>query len=104
MVLRKEYVVTEITASPDGAPYVFISLKGPKETKGPQRSPFASSVATFGSMDDMLKNLGNVISKQMMGGSFATVMKLSLNEYERIDIRVGDRISIDINKIRIGRP
>ena len=104
MSLTKEYVVTEITASPDGSPYVFVSLKNPKETKGPQRSPFASSVAAFGSMDDMMKNLGHIISKQMMGGGFATVIKLSLNEYERIDIKVGDRISIDINKLRIGRP
>jgi hypothetical protein len=43
------------------------------------------------------------MSKQMIG-SFATVIKLSLNEYEKVDIKVGDRISIDIDKMQIGTP
>jgi len=100
--MRKEYVVTEISASPDGTPYVLVSLRDPKEVGGPQR-PSSSSTATFSSMDDMFKNLGRVISKQMMG-SFATVLKLSLNEYEKLDIKVGDRVSIDIDKIQLGTP
>jgi hypothetical protein len=87
--LKKEYVVTEISASPDGSPYVFISLKGP--------------VAAFSSMDDMFRNLGRVVSKQMMGG-FATVIKLGLEEYEKLDVKVGDRVSLDINKIQVGYP
>ena len=103
MGLRKEYVVTEITASPDGSPYVFITLKSPEEVGGPQRPPFAQPMATFTSMDDMVKNIGRVFSKQMMGG-FATVIKLSLNDYDDMDIKVGDRISIDINKVQMGRP
>ncbi len=101
--MKKEYVVTEITASSDGSPFVFVSLKGPEEIRGPQRSPSTSSVVTFNSMDDMFRNLGRAISKQMMGG-FATIIKLSLNEYEKLDIKVGDRVSIDINKAPIGTP
>ena len=54
-------------------------------------------------MDDMFKNLGNVIAKQMMGG-FATVIKLSLNEYEKLDFKVGDRVSVEIDKTQIGVP
>ncbi len=54
-------------------------------------------------MDDMFKNLGRVISKQMMGG-FATVIKLSLNEYEKLDFKVGDRVSVEIDKTQIGVP
>jgi len=100
--LRKEYVVTEISASPDGSPYVFISLKGPDEVGGPRRAPSAS-VESFGSMDDVFKNLGRIISTQMMGG-FATVIKLGLDEYERLDIKVGERISLDINKIQVNIP
>ena len=102
MSLKKEYVVTEISASPDGSPYVFVSLKGPEEVGGPRRAPF-TSVADFGSMDDMFRNLGRVISKQMMGG-FATVIKLGLDEYEKLDIKVGDRVSLEINKIQVGYP
>ena len=102
MGLRKEYVVTEITASSDGSPFVFVTLKSPEEIRGPQR-PAVSSVETFTSMEDMFRNLGRVMSKQMIG-SFATVIKLSLNEYEKVDIKVGDRISIDIDKMQIGTP
>ena len=102
MGLTKEYVVTEISASPDGSPHVFLSLKGPDEVGGPQRPPL-TNVASFHSMDDMFKNLGRVLSKQMMG-SFTTVIKLGLNEYEALDIKVGDRISIDLTKIPIGVP
>ncbi len=103
MGLKKEYVVTEISASPDGSPFVLVSLKSPEEVGRLQRTPFGPSAATFHSMDDMFKNLGRVISKQMMGG-FATIIKLSLNEYEKIDIKVGDKVSIDVNKIQIGIP
>ena len=102
MGLRKEYVITEISASPDGSPYVFVTLKGPEEVRGPRRSSVAT-VASFQSMDDVFKNLGSVLSKQMMGG-FATVVKLGLNEYEKLDIKVGDRISIDLNKTPVGIP
>jgi len=101
--LKKEYVVTEIKASLDGSPYVFISLKSPNEVGSPKRPSPSSSVAAFGSMDDMFKNLGNVLSKQIMGG-FATVIKLGLNEYEKLDIKVGDRLSIDIEIAPIGVP
>ena len=100
--LKKQYIVTEISASPDGSPYVFISLKGPDEVGGPQKTTFPS-VASFPSMDDMFQNLGRILSKQMTGG-FATVIKLGLDEYEEIDVKVGDRLSLEINKIHIGIP
>lgn len=102
MGLQKEYVITEISASPDGSPYVFITLKGPEEIRGPQRRSVAT-VASFQSMDDVFKNLGSVLSRQMMGG-FATVIKLGLDEYEKLDINVGDRVSIDLNKTPVGIP
>ncbi len=100
MVLRKEYVVTEISASPDGSPFVFITLRDPSEVRGPQKTSTASPVVTFGSMNDMFRNLGRVISKQMMSG-FATIIKLSLNEYEKLDFKVGDRVSVEIDKTQI---
>ena len=91
-------MVTEIRASPDGSPYVFVSLKSPEEVSGPQRPS-----VDFRSMDDMFQNLGRILSKQMMGG-FATVIKLGLDEYEKLDIKVGDRVSLDINKIQVSIP
>ncbi len=102
MGLRKEFVITEISAAPDGSPFVFITLKGPNEVSGPQR-PAVSAVASFQSMDDMFKNLGSVLSRQMLGG-FATVIKLDLDEYETLDIKVGDRVTLDLTKTPIGIP
>jgi len=54
----------------------------PEDVRGPRRAPFPS-VASFSSMGDMYRNIGHVISKQMMGG-FATVIKLSLGEYKKL--------------------
>lgn len=101
MGLRKEYVLTEISASPDGSPFVLVTLRDPSDVRGPQRISPQSSMVTFTSMNDMFKNLGNVLSKQMMG-SFATVIKISLDEYEKLNFKVGDRVSVEINKIQIG--
>ncbi len=103
MGLRKEYVVTEISASPDGSPFVLITLRDPSDVRGPQKISPQSHMMTFTSMNDMFKNLGNVLSKQMMG-SFATVIKLSLDEYEKLDFKVGDRVSIEIDKTQISIP
>ena len=101
--VKKEFVITEIRAASDGSPFVFVTLKSPSEVGGPQRSrpPSGVSMASFSSLEDALKNLGPAISRQMFGG-FATVIKLGLDEYEKLDIKVGDRISIDIQKIRVG--
>ena len=100
--MKKEYIITEISASTDGSPYVFVSLKGPKEVGSPQRTPIPP-VTSFQSMDEMVKNLSHIFSRQMIGG-FATVIKLGLDEYEKLDIKVGDKVSIDINKIQVGYP
>ena len=95
--------MTEISASPDGSPYILVTLRDPSEVRGPQKTSPPSSVVSFGSMNDMFRNLGRVISKQMMGG-FATIVKLSLDEYEKLDFRVGDRVSVEIEKTQISVP
>ena len=97
MGLTKEYVITEISASPDGSPSIMVTLKDPSDVRGPQKKMNNPTMVTFTSMDDVMKNFGNVISKQMMG-SFATVIKITLDEYEKCDFKVGDRVSIEINK------
>ena len=103
MGLKKEYVITEISAAPDGTPFVFITLKDPTELRGPHKTPSTSSMITFTSMDDVVRNLGRVISKQMISG-FATVIKLSLDEYENLGFKVGDRISMEITQTQIRVP
>jgi hypothetical protein len=74
-----------------------IMLKDPSDVQGPQKIFNNPALVTFTSMNDMLKNFGNVISKQMIG-SFATIIKITLNEYEKCDFRVGDRVSVEISK------
>lgn len=102
MSLIKEYVITEISAASDGSPFILITLKDPSDVRGPQRQMNNPTMVTFTSINDMMKNFGNAISKQMMGG-FATVVKITLDEYERSGFKVGDRISLKIDKI-IGIP
>jgi hypothetical protein len=96
MILTKEYVVTNISAAPDGSQYVFVTLKDPKETGGPQTQ---SVVPDSENLDEMLRNLGKIITLQMSGG-FTTVVKMRLSEYEDLDIKVGDKLSIAISKVQ----
>ncbi len=98
--LRKEYVVTEIAAAPDGSPYVLISLTDPRDLKERQRPPSSPQVA-LGSPDELFRNLGRVISAQMMGG-MTTVIKMGLNEYEELNVKVGDKVYLDISKAEWG--
>ena len=96
MNLTKEYVVTNISAAPDGSQYIFVTLKDPKEASGPQVPEIPESEA----MDDMLRNIGRIITLQMTGG-FATVVKLKLSEYENLDIKVGDKMSLTMDKVQL---
>lgn len=100
MGLSKDYVITEISASPDGSPFVLVTLKDPSDVRGPQKRVCKPPIATFSTMNDLFKNFGKVLSKQMMAG-FATVIKISLDEYEKTDFKVGDRVSVEIDKTKI---
>ena len=101
MNLIKEYVITEISASYDGSPSVMIALKDPSDVKGPQKQLHTPTAVTFTSMNELMNNFGNVISKQMRG-NFVTIIKITLDEYEKSDFKVGDRISVEIKKTITG--
>jgi hypothetical protein len=95
--MDKEYIIQEIRASQDISPYVYITLRDPKD-KSTGSSTSGFKAVSFGSMEDMMENLGKVFTQQMAGG-FTTVLKLTENEYRELDVRVGDRVKLDINKI-----
>ncbi|MFH1328223.1 MAG: hypothetical protein ABIH76_05200 [Candidatus Bathyarchaeota archaeon] len=95
--MRKEYVITEIVAAPDGAPYVLVSLADPKEFMERQRST-RNQQAAFTSPDELFKNIGQIFSMQMMGG-MKTVIKLGLREYDELEVKVGDKLHLDISKV-----
>ena len=99
--MRKEYVVKSIDASPDGAPYVVVSLASAKEMKeGVQpQSPFGSpKVMGFSNMNDMMKDLNKMISGMggMPGG--VTSIKLDMHEYKQMNLGVGDKVFLELTK------
>ena len=96
MKMKKEYVITEITASQDGSPHVLISLVDPRDLKDRQRTPLGPQTA-FSSPDELFKNIGRMLQSPMVAG-MSTIIKLGLHEYEELNIKVGDKIYLDIIK------
>lgn len=98
--MKKEYVVTEISAAPDGGAYVLVSLTDPRDLRGTSQPRFDPQVMGFSSMEDLMKSLQKAftgISKQMMGGA-TTVLKLDMREYEDTGLKVGDKVYLEITK------
>lgn len=102
--MKKEFVVRSIDASPDGAPYVIVSLSSIKDfQEGVQNppSPFGSSkVMGFTNMNDMMKDLNKMLSG--MGGaggqSGVTQLKLEMHEYKEMSLSVGDKVFLELTK------
>lgn len=100
--MRKEFVVRSIDSSPDGSPYVVVSLSSAKELKeGMQQplSPFGEpKVMGFSNMNDMMKDLNRMISG--MGGTPAgvTSIKLDMHEYKKMNLSVGDKVFVELTK------
>jgi len=97
--MRKEFVVVRIDTAPDGSPQVLISLADPKDATDRSQRQFGGpqSMGSFGSMDDLMKNMNKMFAGQMMG-SFTTTLKMSIKEYQDSGINIGDKIYIDITK------
>ncbi len=54
-------------------------------------------MGSFGSMEDLMKNINKIFASQMVGG-LTTTLKLSIKEYEDSGIKVGDKIYLDVIK------
>jgi len=98
--MKKEYVIRSIDASPDGSPYVTISLSSVKEIKegiSPQ-SPFNPKVMGFTNMNDMMKDLNKMLGGMggMAGG--VTAIKLDMHEYKQMNLSVGDKVFLELTK------
>ena len=113
--MKKEYIVAKIEASQEGSPYVYISFTDPNASKSqaagggagksfPQ-SPFGIGVGTFTSPEDLMKNLPKAMSN-MFGGSGmggmssgdSPTIRFSMREYEDMQLKVGDKVIIEIKK------
>jgi len=100
--MKKEFIVIRIDASPDGGPYVLMTIKDPRDVKDsnkPRVGPGAQ-VMGFNSMEDLMKNMQNTLSSlTKTGGDISTTIKMEIREYEDSGIKVGDKVSLEINKI-----
>jgi len=100
--MKKEFIVTRIDASPDGAPYVIISLSTSKDFREQSTpvSPFgAGGVMGFTNMDDMVKNLNKMLSGGGMGQpGNVTSIKLDMHEYKELNLGVGDKVYLEVTK------
>ena len=100
--MKKEYIIVRIDASPDGAPYVIVSLSTSKDFReqSTPASPFgAGGVMGFTNMDDMVKNLNKMLSGGGMGQQGSTTsIKLDMHEYKELNLAVGDKVYLEMTR------
>ena len=100
--MRKEFVIKRIDASPDGAPYVIVSLTSSKDLQEgikPQSQFDPSKMMDPAKMQDMVKDLNKMLSGAggMMSGG-GTSLKLDMHEYKKMNLSVGDKVYLDLTK------
>ncbi len=106
--MKREFIASRIEATQDGSPYVYVTFSDPHDYKpgsDKRMNPFGPNVMAFTSPEDLMKNLpkamGNI--SKMIGGSGplsdSPTFKMSMKEYEDIGIKVGDKVTIDVQKI-----
>jgi len=102
--MKKDFIISKIEASQDGAPYIYVTFSDPNDYKSSERQPFGPNMMTFTSPEDLMKNLPKMmsnISRMTGGGSVLTdfpTLKMSMKEYEDIGIKVGDKVTVEIQK------
>ena len=102
--MRKEFVIKRIDASPDGAPYVIVSLTSSKDLQGANKNPSQldpSKMMDPSKMGDMVKDLNKMLSGMggmMPGGGGGTSLKLDMHEYREMNLSVGDKVYLDLTK------
>ena len=99
--MKREFVVARIEASQDGSPYVYVTFNDPKEYKPANpTSPFGQNAMGFSSIEDLMKNMPKVMASfpGMGGVTESPTIKLSMREYQDMGIKVGDKVSMEIQK------
>ena len=97
--MRKEYVVKSVNTSPNGSPYVIVSLTLVKDLQEEHKSQsqFDLSKINPDNMNDMMKNLNKMLSGMGMQGGI-TQLKLEMHEYKEMNLSVGDKVYLDMTK------
>jgi hypothetical protein len=102
--MRKEYIVAKIQSPQEGSHYVYVTFTDDKEYRPEERkmqSQFGPGVGAFNSIEDLMKNMPKIMANMPgLGGgqSESPTVKLSMREYEDMNIKVGDKVYFDIYK------
>ena len=103
--MRKEFIVAKIQSPQEGSQhYVFVTFSDEKEYRDQAKRPqsqFGPGVGAFNSMEDLMKNIPKIMANMPgLGGgqSESPTVKLSMREYEDLNIKVGDKVYFDIHK------
>lgn len=102
--MKKEFVIARIEASQDGSPYVYVTFNDPKDYKADNRTmtPFGPNTMAFSSIEDMMKNMPKMMASMpgMGGGPTETpVLKFSMKDYQDMGLKVGDKVTVEIQKV-----
>lgn len=96
--MKKEYVVTDISASPDGSPYVFVTLTEPHDVN--DQDPLKGrAVMSSSDPETFLKNMNRFLFQQF--GRMGTTLRMDMAEYEESGIKVGDRVVLELKKVEL---
>jgi hypothetical protein len=103
--MRKEFIVAKIESPQEGSQhYVYVAFSDEKEYRDQAKRPqsqFGPGVGAFNSMEDLMKNMPKIMANMPgLGGgqSESPTVKLSMREYEDMNIKVGDKVYFDIHK------
>jgi hypothetical protein len=103
--MRKEFIVSKIQSPQEGSQhYVYVTFSDEKEYRDQAKRPesqFGPGIGAFNSMEDLMKNMPKIMANMPgLGGgqSESPTVKLSMREYEDMNIKVGDKVYFDIHK------
>ena len=98
-------MVSSIEATQDGSPYVYIRFTDSDDYKSgeaKQLNPFGPKGTGLSSPEDLMKNLpkaiGNIAGMVGGGPADSLTFKWSMRDYEDMDLRVGEKVSVEIKK------
>lgn len=103
--MKKEFIVARVQSPPDGSHYVYVTFGDEKEYRSQEKknqNQLGPGVGSFNSIEDLMKNMPKIMANMPgLGGggqSESPTVKLSMREYEDMNIKVGDKVYFDIHK------